>query len=144
MAGRAAHDAAAREAWEEGGVEGDVGTGVLGVYAYMRLMSPTEVMPCLVTVYPLHVRRLAKKFPERAERRRAWVTVKEAQRRVVEPDLGALIAAFDPGPAPEAAKAKGPPEAAKAKGAPEAARAKGSPEAAKRKQAAKRAGKSRP
>ncbi len=106
LIGKTPEAAAAREAWEEGGVEGSVGAVSIGIYAYMKLMPDAQVIPCVVTVYPLEVRRLAKKFPERAERRRAWVSPQEACRRVVEPDLGALLAGFDPGSAVIAPKAR--------------------------------------
>jgi hypothetical protein len=55
------------------------------------------LLPCVVGVYGLRVRRLAHKFPERGDRRRKWFTAEKAARRVVEPELRALLMAVDAG-----------------------------------------------
>ena len=87
--------AAAREAWEEAGVEGRIFTECTGVFTYTKVLSPGVGVPCVVSVFPLRVKRLAHKFPERKERRRKWFPLKKAAANVAEADLRLLIAGFD-------------------------------------------------
>ena len=82
---------AAQEAWEEAGVTGAIGADPLGRYGYDKVLSPDISLPCAVTVYALRVAALARKFPERGERRRKWFTAEKAARKVAEPDLRALL-----------------------------------------------------
>ncbi len=99
MEGKTASEAAAQEAWEEAGVKGLIGEIALGLYAYDKLRTPLDALPCAVTVFPLRVVRVADKFPERKERRRKWFSAARAARKVDEPELRALLAAIaeDPG-----------------------------------------------
>lgn len=91
---------AAREAWEEAGVKGEVGSACLGVFAYEKVIDhdlpgpPT--LPCIVTVFPLRVTRQNRSFPENGQRRMKWFPLEKAARKVEEPELQALIATFDP------------------------------------------------
>ncbi len=87
---------AAREAWEEAGVEGVVSPDCIGLFSYDKDMGPDMAIPCVVAVYPLRVTRLAGKFPERKQRRRKWFSIDQAASRVVEPELRAIIATFVP------------------------------------------------
>ena len=82
--------AAAREAWEEAGVEGPVADVELGAFGYDKQLKTTSV-PCSVTVFALQVQRLADRFPEHKQRLRRWVAPDEAARLVVEPGLQALL-----------------------------------------------------
>ena len=93
MAGISAADAAAREAWEEAGVEGAVGADAIGFYGYDKLIGG-KALPCMVSVFPLRVARLADKFPERKQRRRKWFAAEKAARKVAEPELRALLHRF--------------------------------------------------
>lgn len=94
--GLAAHEAAAREAWEEAGVEGKVRPVSVGLYSYLKAMGPEEGQPCIVEVFPLRVRNLAEDFPEKGQRRRKWFRPRKAAARVDEPDLQAIIRGFSP------------------------------------------------
>jgi 8-oxo-dGTP pyrophosphatase MutT (NUDIX family) len=85
-------EAAAREAWEEAGVTGEVEPDVLGFYSYDKVLKPGQSLPCVVAVYPLRVGELADKFPERKERRRKWFSAAKAARKVAEPELRELLA----------------------------------------------------
>jgi 8-oxo-dGTP pyrophosphatase MutT (NUDIX family) len=96
MPGLAPEAAAAQEAWEEAGVEGQVSPVCLGRYGYHKLLAATAEVPCAVAVYGLQVQRLAASYPEARERRRAWYTPDEAAALVQEPDLARLIRAFVP------------------------------------------------
>jgi 8-oxo-dGTP pyrophosphatase MutT (NUDIX family) len=96
MLGLAPEAAAAQEAWEEAGVEGTLNPVCLGRFGYHKALSVDATVPCAVAVYGLQVRRLADKFPEMNERRRAWFSLAEAAGLVDEPDLGRVIARFAP------------------------------------------------
>jgi 8-oxo-dGTP pyrophosphatase MutT (NUDIX family) len=96
MAGLSPEQAAAREAWEEAGVEGAVSPVSLGRFGYLKEMTATAAVPCAVAVYGLRVETLANKFPEKAERKRRWFRPDEAATLVREPDLAALIQGFTP------------------------------------------------
>ncbi|RMD48409.1 MAG: NUDIX domain-containing protein [Alphaproteobacteria bacterium] len=90
--GLAPHQAAAREAWEEAGVVGRVGAAPLGSYRYGKRRKG-GVIPCEVTVFPVAVEKLVKRYPERSQRRRRWMGLRKAAKRVDEPSLKALLAA---------------------------------------------------
>ncbi len=96
MTGLAPEAAAAQEAWEEAGVEGTTNPVCLGRYGYHKCLAADATVPCAVAVYGLRVTRLADKFPEVKERRRAWFDLAEAAGLVDEPDLSQLIASFVP------------------------------------------------
>ncbi|MFC3073104.1 NUDIX hydrolase [Shinella pollutisoli] len=95
MAGRAAHDAAAREAWEEAGVKGRTDPEAIGHYMYKKGIAQGMKIDCKVQVYALEVETLCKNFPEKSERQLEWVSCEEAARRVQEPGLKELILAFE-------------------------------------------------
>ncbi|MBL9046282.1 MAG: NUDIX hydrolase [Tabrizicola sp.] len=96
MQGLAPEMAAAQEAWEEAGVEGQVHPVGLGRYGYLKELGDNRAIPCAVVVYSLHVSSLADRFPERAERRREWFTPDAAANLVSEPELAGLIRGFVP------------------------------------------------
>jgi 8-oxo-dGTP pyrophosphatase MutT (NUDIX family) len=86
------HQAAAREAWEEAGVRPErVGRRSVGSYFYRKTMPRGKALPCRTEVYPVEVRKLAKDFPERKERRRRWLRPAKAARLVAEPELRQLL-----------------------------------------------------
>jgi 8-oxo-dGTP pyrophosphatase MutT (NUDIX family) len=100
MKGLAPQDAALREAWEEAGVQGTADPMCLGLYTYLKVLSPDRAVPCVVSVYGVQVSRLRVRFPERKERRRKWFPLQNAAGKVEEQALRALLAAFVP-PLPE-------------------------------------------
>lgn len=93
MRGRTPPQTAAREAWEEAGVEGLAGTTCLGGYTYTKIGKP---QPHLAMVFPVEVTRLHKNFPERGERKRRWVGRRRAATLLSEPELCQLVLRFDP------------------------------------------------
>lgn len=97
MAGRSAPEAAAIEAWQEAGAEGKVSDEMLGLFGYDKVLGPDIAHPCMVSVYPLRVATLSRRFPERNERRRKWFSAEKAARKVLEPELRALLLAIDAG-----------------------------------------------
>jgi len=94
MSGRSPFEAAAREAWEEAGVEGAIATDPMGEYDYRKGLKSGAELPVRVELFPLRVLREAAVFPEVAQRRRRWFAPHKAARRVAEPGLGALILRF--------------------------------------------------
>ena len=92
MAGKTPAEAAATEAWEEAGVQGDMDQGApVGLYGYDKTRNPIDPLPCLVSVYALRVNALADKFPERKQRRRKWFDASVAAHKVAEPELRGLL-----------------------------------------------------
>lgn len=96
--GEALWDAAAREAREEAGLKGRMATDEAGRYHYDKLKASGEILHCEVAVFPLEVQAVAGKWPEKGQRKRAWVSAKEAAERVREPELSTLLKNFS-GPA---------------------------------------------
>jgi 8-oxo-dGTP pyrophosphatase MutT (NUDIX family) len=91
MAGKAAEAAAAREAWEEAGVEGLVQAQSIGRYCYDKIRPNALPLLCCVDVFPLRVRRLKSDFPEQKQRRRKWFSAAEAASLVAEAELAVLL-----------------------------------------------------
>ena len=96
MDGKTPAQSALTEAWEEAGVMGTASDDSLGVYSYVRMRPGEEDIPCLVMVYPVKVRSLKKKFPEAKDRRRKWVSRKQAAKMISERELSKLIMGFEP------------------------------------------------
>ena len=87
---------AAREAFEEAGVEGEVSKKPVGVYHYDKRLRSGRLQHVRVPVYALGVSRELDCWPEMAERERAWLAPAEAAERVEEPELRSLIRRFAP------------------------------------------------
>ena len=91
MQGLTPEAAAAREAWEEAGVEGKVSSRAIGLYCYDKLLPGPAALPCAVQVFPLRVLNVKASFPEKKERRRKWFAAGEAALVVAEPALAILL-----------------------------------------------------
>lgn len=96
MTGLTPAEAAMQEAWEEAGVEGEVEDQCLGLYSYLKIVEDGPDLPCVVMVYPVGVKSLARDFPELKERKRKWFSPKKAAERVAEPELARMLRDFDP------------------------------------------------
>ena len=94
MAGKSDAEAAAQEALEEAGVEGRIVEQPFGTFRYLKALKRRAPRWCVVAVFPLEVTTEHPDWKEKAERRREWAPAAEAERRVDEPELKALIAAF--------------------------------------------------
>src|SRR5947207_2113827 len=81
-----AADSACKEAWEEAGVRGAVVGRSIGSYEYGKWGGT-----CSVAVFLMEVNAEEDDWPERKERRRKWMPVKKAAKRVDEPRLEELI-----------------------------------------------------
>ncbi len=83
--------AAAREAYEEAGVEGQVRPRTsIGAYHYAKNLEVGQ-LPMTVKVFLLWVERQLPTWPEQAERETRWFSPEVAAGLVAEPELAALI-----------------------------------------------------
>ncbi len=89
MQGLAAHEAAAREALEEAGVEGEVGATPLGAWRTIKRRG-VRVTPIEVDMFPLRVTRQLDSWEEQSQRRRHWAGLREAQQLLRDPYLADL------------------------------------------------------
>ncbi|MCA0921154.1 NUDIX hydrolase [Pseudooceanicola nanhaiensis] len=96
MPDRTPAEAALREAYEEAGVQGVADDRCIGAFSYLKTTKDDLIVPCVAMVFPVKVKKLAAKFPERKERRRAWFSRKKAASLVQEPELAELLRGFDP------------------------------------------------
>lgn len=85
------HDQAAREAFEEAGVKGEVGQERIGSYRYLKRLGGGRTVPCRVDVYPLTVDHLLDEWPEKEQRELGWFTPSEAAAVVEESGLIELL-----------------------------------------------------
>ncbi|HET9068136.1 MAG TPA: NUDIX domain-containing protein, partial [Amaricoccus sp.] len=109
MRKRTEAEAAAREAYEEAGLRGEVSSRSLGIYTYQKFLRTGRSIPCVVRVYPLEAREMIRAFPETGQRRARWFAPEKAARRVAEHELAEIIRSFDPdAAAPEQAAAPDP------------------------------------
>ena len=88
---------AAREAYEEAGVEGRVYETSIGMYSYTKTLSADKTMPCAVMVYPIKVKTIHDSYPEKKQRTRRWFKLADAAKQVREPELAHLLRTFNPG-----------------------------------------------
>lgn len=88
--------AAAQEAYEEAGVQGDITSAPIGQFTYDKRLKDGREVPCVVDVYPLEVLIQLGAWPELDQRKRQWMSREEAAASVAEADLAELIRAFSP------------------------------------------------
>ena len=86
--------AAALEALEEAGVEGEVAEPPVGTFRYLKRLKRRAPRPTEVTVFALRVDQELADWKEAAQRTRRWFSVEEAVAVVEETDLQALIRTF--------------------------------------------------
>ena len=89
--GVAPHAQAAREAYEEAGLEGEIGTKPIATYRYDKRLPKGRTRACQVQVFPLAVTRQHDDWPEKSERQTRWFTPAEAAERVAEDGLATLM-----------------------------------------------------
>lgn len=96
MVGKTDPQAAAQEAYEEAGVQGEILDTPMGHFRYGKRLKTGVVQACLVTVYPLEVLIQLGAWPEDLQRERRWMLQGEAAEAVHEDDLAQLIRDFRP------------------------------------------------
>lgn len=89
-------ESALTEAWEEAGVVGKAKPVCLGIFSYIKEVSDDQRLPCVVAVFPVKVEKLKPQWPEQGERRRKWMSLKEAAKVVDESELALILKHFDP------------------------------------------------
>jgi 8-oxo-dGTP pyrophosphatase MutT (NUDIX family) len=94
--GRSDASAAAREAFEEAGAIGKAGADPVGFYTYTKSVPGGQAVTCMVSVFPLRVDQVRKRFPEVGERVRCWFRPTDAADKVQERELANLLRAFVP------------------------------------------------
>ncbi|WP_236739220.1 NUDIX hydrolase [[Phormidium ambiguum] IAM M-71] len=83
------HDSAAKEAWEEAGVVGEVSETPIGTYSYKK-----SGCTFLVEVFALRVDTVFHHWPEAKIRKREWLSYKQAIKRIEESDLKQILLEF--------------------------------------------------
>lgn len=96
MKGKSPEIAAAQEAFEEAGVKGQVHDTALGRYKYRRENANSSKLSAEAYIFPLEVRKMAKDFKEKGQRKIRWFSPKKAAMLVREPKLKQIIRDFDP------------------------------------------------
>src|SRR5262245_60236350 len=81
MKGRKAHAAAEIEAFEEAGVVGKIGRRRLGHFKHYKEVGKRAV-ECAVEIFPLAVKKMLNRWPEKQERKRQWFGWKQAARLI--------------------------------------------------------------
>lgn len=96
MVGKTDPQAAAQEAYEEAGVQGETLEAPIGHFRYAKRLKSGETQACVVAVYPLEVLIQLGAWPEDQQRQRRWMPQADAADAVHEADLADLIRGFKP------------------------------------------------
>ena len=94
---------AAREAFEEAGMRGHVSNEAIGTYFYGKASPSGLVRRCEVHVFLLETVESEKRWPEKRQRNRRWLSPSEAAKRIAEPSLAEMIEDFSVNPRESAA-----------------------------------------
>jgi 8-oxo-dGTP pyrophosphatase MutT (NUDIX family) len=84
--GKTVEEIALQEAWEEAGLVGVLDAEPVGTYSYDKWNST-----CHVTVYLMHVTKVADDYPECDLRERVWVSPAQALLRINTPGLNEIL-----------------------------------------------------
>ncbi len=79
-------DSAAKEAWEEAGVVGQVDDNQLGTYTYHKRGKTYQVL-----VFLLPVETVLSDWPEASQRQRQWLEITKAVKRVKKASLKRIL-----------------------------------------------------
>jgi 8-oxo-dGTP pyrophosphatase MutT (NUDIX family) len=91
MDGKKPWAAAEIEALEEAGAVGYMSKKAIGTYRYNKRLDDRSTIPVVVTLYPMYVEKLNRRWKERGQRKRHWFSPKGAAKRVREPELKELL-----------------------------------------------------
>lgn len=86
---------AAREAFEEAGVAGEIGSKPIGNFTYTKRLHLFSWVRCSVDVYLLHADRQLLSWPEQESRKLIWIEPSQAVKLVKEPQLANVLREFD-------------------------------------------------
>lgn len=84
-------ETAAREAYEEAGLGGQVSRKPIGAFEYGKRLDGGKVQPTKVEVFAFEQMVQHPEWPERGQRRLQWFSVSEAAEAVDEPELKDII-----------------------------------------------------
>jgi 8-oxo-dGTP pyrophosphatase MutT (NUDIX family) len=84
--GMSAPETALQEAWEEAGLRGTLDAEPVGTFLYDKWGGT-----CHVTVFLMRVTEVYDDWPERAVRRRCWVSFRQAVARIQRPALREVV-----------------------------------------------------
>jgi 8-oxo-dGTP pyrophosphatase MutT (NUDIX family) len=96
MMGRAPHEAAAQEAYEEAGLIGETQAHAIGVFTYDKRLRDGMSRPVKVQVFAMEVLVERLSFPEHGQREKRWTSPQEAALLVDEIELQAILLDFRP------------------------------------------------
>lgn len=88
---RAPNVVAAREAFEEAGLEGRVAEQPLATFKYEKRLKSGKTVTCAVETYLFQVDRELDDWPEKRERERRWMSPEEAASLVSDAGLGEVL-----------------------------------------------------
>lgn len=91
MDGKKPWHAAELEALEEAGAIGFISDEPVGIYHYLKRLGRKSNVQCRVTVYPMMVEKLKRRWKERKERKRHWFSPAKAAKLVDEKELSVLL-----------------------------------------------------
>jgi 8-oxo-dGTP pyrophosphatase MutT (NUDIX family) len=95
MDGHTDAETAKIEAWEEAGLrKGKVSNAPIGGYVTEKRFEDGRVVPCHVSVYRIDVKQMTKTYPEAGLRKRKWVPLKKAAKKVDDVGLRAFLGAL--------------------------------------------------
>jgi 8-oxo-dGTP pyrophosphatase MutT (NUDIX family) len=94
MDGMTLAESAAREAFEEAGVEGHMGTAPIGNYPYLKERKDGGAMACSVDVFAMEVTGQAPDWLEKGARELIWLPLDQAAAKVTEPGLRQILLDF--------------------------------------------------
>ncbi|MEM8537918.1 MAG: NUDIX hydrolase [Pseudomonadota bacterium] len=87
-------EAAKVEAWEEAGVaKGKISKKPVGGYLTVKRFDDGRKVPCHVNVFQINVKNMVDSYPEAGPRRRKWMPVKKAAKKVEDDGLRLLLKA---------------------------------------------------
>ena len=84
-------ETAAREAYEEAGLGGQVSKKPIGEFEYGKRLNGGKVQPTRVEVFALEQMVQHPEWPEQGQRKLQWFSVPEAAEAVDEPELKDII-----------------------------------------------------
>ena len=87
----APYELAAREAYEEAGLLGVITPTPFGSFLLNKRTTSGKLIACQVDVFLLRVQKELKKWPEKEQRLKCWLTPAEAAKIVIEPGLSELL-----------------------------------------------------
>ena len=100
MTGRALHETAAIEAYEEAGVRGAINPAALGSYLHTKRSPKASFRPHVVEVvlFLLEVEEVLNQWPEMTLRERGWFRPRDAIQLVAPGQLRRILAGLTPAP----------------------------------------------